>query len=96
MGVKVTKHPIACKDNLIMMHNRETVLLGAEEVHVGITTGNEVIVTDPVTGFNQKVPEVVPQTIYSLKEQKHNAWFVLDLETGSRGWYPGKPTNESN
>lgn len=86
MEINVRKHPIA--DNLIMSNNMETVLLGVERIDVGVPTDNMIIKTDPETGQNYKVPEVVPQTVYSLKDQKHRAWFVLDLETGTRGWTP--------
>lgn len=91
MALKVKTHPVVpVDDNLIMVNNKETVLLGAERVDVGVKTGETVIKTDPLTGFNYKDEEVITKTVYDLSKQKHNNWFVLDLETGSRGWYPGK------
>lgn len=33
---------------------------------------------------------VQEEVIYDVSKVKHSTWFVLDLETGSRGWYPGK------
>lgn len=93
--IKIVQHPVKVGDNTIITGksgepNSETVLLGAEQVIVGVKSGEKVIKTDPETGLNYETDEIIAQEIYSLAEKSHNPWFVLDLETGSRGWYPGK------
>lgn len=95
--VKIVQHPVAVGDNLIMTGkhgepNKETVLLGAERVVVGVATGNKVIKTNPENGMKYEANEVVAKEIYNVSTQCHHCWFVLDLETGGRGWYPGKPS----
>lgn len=89
--LKITQHEI--KDNLIMVNNRETVLLGADKVIVGVDSGETEIrtVTDSEGNkFNYETKKIDAQVIYDRSKIKHSSWFVLDLETGTRGWYPGK------
>lgn len=43
-----------------------------------------------VKGVQTESGEVQEETVWDASQMKHSAWFVLDLETGSRGWYPGK------
>ncbi len=85
--VEIKTHPI--NSNTIVCENSETVLLGAEIVKVGINTGEKTVVTDSITGYKSIQDKIEGQTVYELRTQKHRPWFVLDLETGSRGWYPG-------
>ena len=93
MAQTIVKHKIkkpTHDEPLIMLNNCETVLFGAERIDVGVNTGEEVIKTNPITGENYLTTETAAQTIYDLHKQKHKSWFVIDLETGSRGYYPGK------
>jgi hypothetical protein len=41
------------------------------------------------TGLNYSRTAVEAQEIYNLHTKKHSPWFILDLETGQHGWYPG-------
>lgn len=41
-------------------------------------------------GVQTESGEVQGEIIWDVSQMNHSAWFVLDLETGSRGWYPGK------
>lgn len=41
-------------------------------------------------GVEDSSGEIQEEVIYDVSKVKHATWFVLDLETGSRGWYPGK------
>jgi len=68
---------------------RETVLLGAQRVDVGVNSGRTEIATDKQSGFKYERDAIEGKTIYNLQTQQHKAFFVLDLETGGRGWYPG-------
>ncbi len=38
----------------------------------------------------KKDSQVVGETFYDVATTKHSNWLVIDLETGQRGWYPGK------
>lgn len=69
--------------------NKETIMLGAEMVTVGVKTGNQTIKTDAETGLKYQTDEIKAQVIYKLSEQKRSTWFIIDFETGGRGWYPG-------
>lgn len=69
--------------------SRETILFGAERVDVGVNSGNKEIANDSISGLNYERDKIDSKTIYNLKTQKRKCFFVLDLETGSRGWYPG-------
>ena len=40
-------------------------------------------------GLNESRVAVEAQEIYNRKTRKHRSWFILDLETGKRGWFPG-------
>ena len=89
----IKNHPIA--DNQIRINNKEYVGLGITKVMVGVETTDkengelrtEIITND--RGLNERHIAVESQEIYHLKTQKHHPWFILDLETGSRGWFPG-------
>lgn len=93
MALKIVTHPI--EDNILMTNNRETFILGANKVVVGVNFGNTEIATDPDTGYNYERDVIEGQTVYDLAKQKHRNWLILDLETGQRGWYPGKPEDDS-
>lgn len=85
---KIVHHPIA--DNQLVIENKEYIGLGVERIIVGVENPNErEIIVNPNTGLNEARNRVEAQEIYCLKTQKHRLWFILDLETGSRGWFPG-------
>lgn len=86
--MKVVQHTI--KDNQLRINNKEYVGLDIEKVIVGVeNTERQEIVQDPTSGLNYSRNAVEGQEVYKLSTQKHHPWFILDLETGSRGWYPG-------
>jgi hypothetical protein len=83
MASKIVYHPI--KDNSLVIENHEYTGLGVEKVIVGVENPDrtEIIVNNE--GYNEARTAVEAQEIYCLKTQKHRPWFILDLETGSRG-----------
>ena len=87
MATKIVTHPI--KDNSLIIENKEYTGLGVAKIVVGVENVNrtEIIVNND--GYNEARNAVEAQEIYCLKTQKHRPWFILDLETGSRGWFPG-------
>lgn len=92
---KVVLHQI--RDNQLMVNNKEYFGLNITKVIVGVENPNKTeILTDENTGLNYSRTAVEGQEVYSISSQKHHPWFVLDLETGSRGWYPGKKPEETN
>ena len=93
MALKVVTHPV--NDNILMTNNKETFILGAEKVIVGVDSGEMEIAQDPETGLNYQRKKIEGQTVYDLAAQKHHPWFIIDFETGDRGWYPGKPEESS-
>ena len=88
MTTKIVTHPIA--DNQLRIENHEYIGLDVAKIIVGVENPNErEIILNPQTGYNEARNRVEAQEIYCLKTQKHRPWFILDLETGSRGWFPG-------
>lgn len=86
--MKVVQHTI--KDNQLSINNKEYFGLNIDRIITGVeNTDRQEILKDTTTGLNYSRNAVEGQEIYKLSSQKHHPWFVLDLETGSRGWYPG-------
>lgn len=93
----MAKNDIPVQNNIIYTqkkgytskNGRETVLLGAERVTVGVDTGEKEIAKDKLSGYNYERNKIEAKTIYDLSAQRKKCFFVLDLETGTRGWYPG-------
>lgn len=84
----IKKHVI--KDNSLFINNEEYHVLGLDKIVVGVENENETeIVRDEETGLNYSRNKVEEQEIYNYSTKKRRNWFILDLETGSRGWYPG-------
>lgn len=75
----------------IIAEPKEHIALGVEQIFVGVENSDtqKEIRTDSETGFNYARTAVEAQEIYNLKKQKHRNWFILDLETGQHGWFPG-------
>ena len=85
---KIVQHEI--KDNLLIIDNKEYFPLGLSKIITGVENENrQEILKDEETGLNYSRNAVEGQEIFNLKNQKHHPWFILDLETGKRGWYPG-------
>lgn len=93
-------HNIPIENNIIytqrkgsteLKDSRETILLGAERVDVGVDSGEKEIARDEYSGLNYERNKIDSKTIYQLNKQKRKCFFVLDLETGRGGksWYPG-------
>jgi hypothetical protein len=88
MNSKIVTHEI--KDNQLRIENAEYIGLDLAKIIVGVKNPNEYeIVTNSRTGLNEARNRVEAQEIYNFKTKKHGFWFILDLETGSRGWFPG-------
>lgn len=88
MATKIVHHPIA--DNSLVIENSEYIGLGVAKIIVGIENPEErEVVQDPTTGYNYARNKVETQEVYCLKTQRHRPWFLLDLQTGSKGWFPG-------
>ena len=87
MANNIINHP---KDNSILYNGKECTCLGASQILVGVENlDRREILQDPETGMNYSRNAVEPQELYCLKTKKHSPWFILDLETGQNGWYPG-------
>lgn len=94
MPNNIKTHPIA--DNQLRINNKEYIGLGINKVITGIETQDilqngekrtEIILNDQ--GLNERRIAIEEKEIYKLSSQKHHNWFILDLETGKRGWFPG-------
>ena len=89
MNSKIVTHKIE-GDNGIWRANTECIGLDLEKIIVGVENSTErEIITNPQTGFNEARNRVEAQEVYNFKTKKHGFWFLLDLETGGRGWFPG-------
>ena len=88
MATKRVHHPIA--DNQLIIENSEYTGLDVAKIIVGVENSEQrETLVDPITGYNYARNSVETHEIYCLKTQRHKPWFILDLETGSRGWFPG-------
>jgi hypothetical protein len=88
MNSKIVTHEI--KDNQLRIENGNYIGLDLAKIIVGVENPNErEIITNSQTGLNEARNRVEAQEIYNFKTKKHGFWFILDLETGSRGWFPG-------
>ena len=88
MANNIVNHPIA--DNKLVIEGKEYTGFGATKIIVGVENPEKrEIVTDKDSGLNYSRTAVEAQEVYCLKTQKHSPWFILDLETGQNGWYPG-------
>ena len=88
MAENIITHPI--NDNKLLIENKEYTGLGVSKIIVGVENPDRrEILQDKDTGLNYSRNAVEAQEIYCLKTQKHSPWFILDLETGQNGWYPG-------
>jgi hypothetical protein len=88
MTSKIVTHEI--KDNQLRIENGDYIGLDLAKIIVGVENLNErEIITNPDTGLNEARNRIEAQEVYNFKTKKHGFWFVLDLETGSRGWFPG-------
>lgn len=66
-------HPI--RDNKLLINNKVYTGLGVAKIATGVEN------TDKHT--------LELQEVYNFATQKPTSGFILDLETGSRGWFPG-------
>lgn len=74
----------------IKINKHDYAILGAEQIIVGkANPDRQEIVKDAETGLNYSRNKVESYEIYNIAKRKSKNWFILDLETGSRGWYPG-------
>ena len=88
MNSKIVTHEI--RDNQLRIENVECIGLDIAKIIVGVENPTErEIITNPNTGLNEARNRVEAQEIYNFKTKKHGFWFMLDLETGARGWFPG-------
>ena len=84
----IITHPIA--DNKLVIEGKEYTGLGVSKIIVGVENPDRrEILQDKETGLNYSRNAVEAEEVYCLKTQKHSPWFILDLETGQNGWYPG-------
>lgn len=76
--------------NTLVIENNSYVGLGVQQIIVGVedSTQREILV-DKATGYNYSRNLVTAQEIYNIRKKKHSPCFMLDLETGQHGWYPG-------
>ncbi len=88
MNSKIVTHKI--EDNQLRIENVECIGLDVAKIIVGVENPDErEIITNPLTGLNEARNRIEAQEIYNFKTKKHGFWFLLDLETGGRGWFPG-------
>ena len=88
--------PAATHGDQLVINEKEYVGLGINQVIVGVESQQilsngqppqEIITRED--GYRESRNLVEGKEIYNLRNPKHRNWFILDLETGSRGWFPG-------
>lgn len=89
---KFTTRPIG--DNIIITNkkpndnNMKTLLLGAEQVIVGVNTGEterKTLYDSEGNEYYYEGPKIEGRQIYNIQTQRHSNYIFLDLETGQRG-----------
>lgn len=91
MATNIINEP-AKHSNQIRTANKsvsETILFGADRVFIGTENKNETEIAQDENGIKYERNKIEATEIYNLNKQAHHCWFMLDLETGGRGWYPG-------
>jgi hypothetical protein len=78
------------KDNTLIIEGNSYTGLEVQKIIVGVEnpTQREILV-DKTTGFNYSRNLVEAKELYNVRKKKHIPCFMLDLETGQHGWYPG-------
>lgn len=85
MANNIINHP-----NSVFSNGKECTVLGVSKIIVGVENpDSREILKDPETGLNYSRNTVEAKEVYCLQTKKHRPWFILDLETGQNGWYPG-------
>lgn len=88
MAENIITHPVA--DNKLIIEQKEYTGLGVSKIILGVENPDRrEILQDKVTGLNYSRTAVEAKELYCLQTQRHSPWFILDLETGQNGWYPG-------
>jgi len=83
-------NPHEIKENALVINNQQYFPINVEKVIVGVENPDKTeILKDDETGLNYARNAVEGKDIYDRRKQKHSAWFILDFENGSRGWFPG-------
>ena len=69
----------------------QKILVGSDEKVIDPNTGGirREVIKDSETGLNKARDAVEAHEVYDFNKQKRSCWFILDLETGSHGWFPG-------
>lgn len=87
MSNNINNHPI---DNALIIEGNEYIGLDIQKIIVGVENPDQrEILVDKATGYNYSRNLVEPYEIYNVRKKKHSPCFMLDLETGQHGWYPG-------
>lgn len=88
MAENIITHPVA--DNKLIIEQKEYTGLGVSKIILGVENPDRrEILQDKETGLNYSRTAVEAKELYCLQTQRHSPWFILDLETGQNGWYPG-------
>lgn len=65
-------------------------LLGVDSVYVGVDTGQPLYPDFNTHELPKTRYKIEPKKIYSSVQVKKNTnWFILDLQTGGKGYFPG-------
>lgn len=77
-------------DNSLIISGNDYIGLEVQKIIVGVEDSTQrEIVLDKETGYNYSRNLVEAKEIYNIRKKKHSPCFMLDLETGRHGWYPG-------
>ena len=88
MSSNINDRPIT--PNSLIIEGNDYTGIEVQKILVGVENPERrEILTDKVTGYNYSRNLVEAQEIYNLRQKRHSCCFMLDLETGQNGWYPG-------
>lgn len=77
-------------DNSLVINGNDYIGLEVQKIIIGVEDPTQrEIALDKETGYNYSRNLVEAKEIYNVRKKKHSPCFMLDLETGQHGWYPG-------
>ena len=77
-------------DNSLVINGNDYIGLDVQKIIIGVEDPTQrEIALDKETGYNYSRNLVEAKEIYNVRKKKHSPCFMLDLETGQHGWYPG-------
>ena len=88
MSSNINDHPT--NSNSLIIEGNEYIGIEIQKIIVGVENPEQrEVLLDKSTGYNYSRNLVEARELYNFRKKRHSPCFMLDLETGQNGWYPG-------